>query len=148
MVFSFEKRNDAERFYKVLPKRLSKFGLEMHIDKSQMLVAGHIVASKAERNGKRLPTFKFLGFTCYWGKSKNGYWCLKYTSRHDRFVSKLKGIKEFLNKNLNIQDSHEFLKLVMLGIRGWVNYHAVSDNNRRVNQFLMLSRRLNTASFL
>ena len=142
MVFTFEKRSDAERFYKVLPKRLNKFGLEMHADKSQMLPAGHIVASKAERKDERLPTFKFLGFTCYWGKSKNGYWCLKYTSRRDRFTAKLKSMKQFLEKNLTVKDTTGLLKLVVLGVRGWVNYHGISDNRRRVNQFIQLSRRL------
>ena len=68
MVFTFFDPRDAERFYRVLPKRLNKFGLEMHEDKSQMIPAGHLNAVKAERNGKRLPTFKFLGFTCFWGE--------------------------------------------------------------------------------
>jgi RNA-directed DNA polymerase len=140
MVFTFSDHRDAERFYSVLPKRLNKFGLEMHEDKSQMISAGHLNALEAERNGKRLPTFKFLGFTCYWGKSKRGYWCLKYTSRRDRFTSKLKGMKQFLNENLNVEDTQEFLKRVISGIKGWINYHAVSDNKRRVNQFLQISR--------
>jgi RNA-directed DNA polymerase len=140
MVFAFSDCLDAERFYSVLPKRLNKFGLEIHADKSQMISAGHLHALKAERNGKRLPTFNFLGFTCYWGKSKRGHWCLKYTSRRDRFSSKLKGMKQLLNKNLNVEDTQEFLKHVISGIRGWINYHGVSDNKRRVNQFLQISR--------
>lgn len=140
MVFAFSDRCDAERFYGVLPKRLNKYGLEMHIDKSQMISAGHVNAMKAERNGKRLPSFNFLGFTCYWGKSKRGYWCLKYTSRRDRFASKLKGMKQFLNENLNIADTQKFLEHVISGIKGWINYHRVSDNDRRINQFLQISR--------
>ena len=103
MVFTFEKQSDAERFYEVLPKRLAKYGLEMHVDKSQMIPAGHVAASKAAKKGNRLPTFNFLGFTCYWGKSKNGYWRLKYTSRRDRFAAKLKGMKKFLHENLNMK---------------------------------------------
>lgn len=142
MVFTFSDQRDAKRFYKVLPKRLYKFGLEMHEDKSQLIAAGHLHAAKAERNLKRLPTFKFLGFTCYWGKSKNGYWCLKYTSRRDRFTGKLKGMKLFLNKNLNTRDALALLKLVVVGIKGWINYHAISDNERRVSQFLHASRRI------
>ncbi len=131
---------DSERFYNVLPKRLNKFGLEMHKDKSQIISAGHLNAIKAERIGKRLPTFNFLGFTCYWGKSKRGYWCLKYTSRRDRFTGKLKSLKLYLNENLNVRDTRVFLKHVISGINGWINYHCVSDNKRRVNQFIQISR--------
>jgi RNA-directed DNA polymerase len=140
MVFAFSDHSDAERFYDVLPKRLNKYGLEMHLDKSQMISAGHLNAVKAGRNGKRLPTFNFLGFTCYWGKSKRGYWCLKYTSRRDRFASKLKGMKQYLNENLNVADTQKFLEHVISGIKGWVNYHRVSDNDRRINQFIQTSR--------
>lgn len=142
VVFSFERWSDAERFFKVLPNRLNKFGLEMHVDKSQLIPAGHIAASKADKEGNRLPTFKFLGFTCYWGKSKNGYWCLKYTSRKDRFAAKLKGMKTFFKSNLNTKSSQAVLKLAICGIKGWINYHAISNNQRRVSQFLAVSRRI------
>jgi retron-type reverse transcriptase len=58
MVFTFSNYRDAERFYKVLPKRLNKFGLEMHTDKSQIISVGHLHAVKAERSGERLPKKK------------------------------------------------------------------------------------------
>lgn len=75
-------------------------------------------------------------------KLKRGYWCLKYTSRRDRFASKLKSMKQFLNENLNVVDTQKFLEHVISGVKGWVNYHRVSDNDRRINQFLQASRRL------
>jgi len=67
MVFVFEWFSEAERFYEVLPKRLAKAGLEMHADKSQIIPVGRVAASIAHQQGKRLPSFNFLGFTCYWG---------------------------------------------------------------------------------
>jgi RNA-directed DNA polymerase len=142
IVFTFEKRHDAERFYKALSQRLKKYGLEMHVDKSQLITAGRLAAKEAEKERRRLPTFKFLGFTCYWGKGRTGLWRFKYTSRHDRFAEKLKGMKIFLKKNLNTKNTHELLKQVIRIIRGWMNYHAVSDNQRRVSQFLWVSRRI------
>jgi len=141
MVFTFENQTEAERFYRVLPKRLNKFGLEMHLDKSQILPAGHWAAMRAKRNGKRLPTFKFLGFTCYWGKTRKGYWRMKYTSRHDRFAAKLKSMKEWLRKQLNARNTQAVIRKLIRGIKGWINYHGISDNQRRVGQFIELSRR-------
>ncbi len=68
MVFVCERQSEAQRFYNVLPKRLAKGGLKMHAEKSQI-----ITASKAHQQGNRLPTFNFLGFTCYWGKARKGF---------------------------------------------------------------------------
>ena len=141
MVFIFEVQREAERFYKVLPKRLEKFGLKLHREKSQIVPAGHAAAVRANRSGKRLPTFNFLGFTCYWGKTRKGYWRLKFTSRKDRFAAKLKGLRNFLWKNLNA-DRVKTLKTVIRVVRGWINYHAISDNKRRVGQFIHQGKRI------
>ena len=140
MVFIFEGYKEAQRFYEVLPKRLAKYGLELHEDKSQVLPAGHVAALRANQSGTRLPTFNFLGFTCYWGKTRKGFWRLKYTSRKDRFAAKLKGLRNFLWKHLNA-DRTQTLKTVIRVMRGWINYHAISDNRRRVGQFIHQCRR-------
>ncbi len=142
MVFVFEWFSEAERFYEVLPKRLAKAVLEMHADKSQIIPAGRVAASIAHQQGKRLPSFNFLGFTCYWGLALKGFWRLKFTSRRDRFAAKLKGMRRFLRENLNTKDTLGVLKTVIRVIKGWINYHGVSDNKRRVGQFLERSKRI------
>jgi hypothetical protein len=114
----------------------------MHSDKSRILPAGHGQACRDRQQGRRLPTFPFLGFTCYWGKTRNGYWRLKYTSRKDRFAAKLKGLRQYLRKHLTTSDTHGLLTRVVRGIRGWVNYHGISDNRRRVGQFLERGKRI------
>ncbi len=141
MVFTFQYPREAQRFYRVLPKRLKKYGLELHDDKSQLLPAGHVAALRANQAGKRLPTFNFLGFTCYWGRTRKGFWRLKCTSRKDRFASKLKGLRDFLWKSLS-NNSIQTLNTVIRVVRGWLNYHSISDNQRRVNQFIYQSRRI------
>jgi hypothetical protein len=72
-------------------------------------------------------SFNFLGFTCYWGNGKTGFWRLMYTSRKGRFATKLKSMKEFLWKELNTQDEDKLIKSVLRVVNGWVNYHAISD---------------------
>jgi RNA-directed DNA polymerase len=142
MVFLFEKLRDAERFYKVLPKRLGHFGLQLHDDKSQLVRSGHLAAAELAELGQRLKTFKFLGFICYFAKSNNGYWVPKYRSCGRRFSAKLKKLKGYLMDNLNTPDTVQLLKCVIVVVRGWVNYHAISDNNRRVGAFLELCERI------
>lgn len=141
MVFVFQKSEDAERFYKVLPKRLEKYGLKLHDDKSSLLKSGRKEAEAAEQRGERLPTYKFLGFTCYWGKSRNGRWRLKYKSRADRFTGKLKGLRDYLRKSLN-HETKTTIERVKKIVMGWVNYHAISDNQRRVSSFIYICRRV------
>jgi RNA-directed DNA polymerase len=140
MVFLFQKSDDAEKFYKVLPKRLEKYGLKLHEEKSSLLKSGSKEAEAAEERGKHLPTYKFLGFTCYWGKSRNGRWRLKYTSRSDRFTGKLRNLREYLRKSLN-QETKATIKRVKQVVVGWGNYHAISDNKRRVSSFILASKR-------
>jgi len=140
MVFVFQKSEDAERFYKVLPKRLEKYGLKLHENKSSLLRSGSKEAEAAERRGERLPTYKFLGFVCYWGRSRKGWWRLKYKSRADRFTVKLKSLREYLRKSLN-QETKPTIQRVKKIVIGWVNYHAISDNQRRVRSFILMSER-------
>lgn len=142
MVFCFEHMSVAKRFYEVLPKRLNKFGLQLHEGKSQIIAAGHQVAQRAKAQEKKLKTFNFLGFTCYWGRSLKGFWRLKYTSRKDRFAAKLKGMRAYLRENLNTKDTVQTVKRVIQVVRGWVNYHAVSDNEKRVSSFIGSSKRI------
>lgn len=141
MVFIFQWQDDAQRFYRVLPKRLEKYGLSLHLEKSQILPSGHTMALRAHQKGKRLPTYQFLGFTCYWGKGRNGFWRLKLTSRRDRFTAKLKGLRQFLWENLNTPDSLAIIATVVRVVRGWINYHGVSDNEKRVKGFIEKAKR-------
>ena len=106
MVFVFQRKEEAEKFYKVLPKRLEKYGLKLHEDKSSMIRSGSKAAEEAEKRGERLPVYKFLGFICYWGKSRNGWWRLKYKSRSDRFAGKLKGLRKYLKESLSEETQH------------------------------------------
>lgn len=141
MVFVFQFKEDAEKFYKVLPKRLEKYGLKLHEGKSRMIQSGSLAAQAADKGGERLPTYKFLGFICYWGKSRNGRWRLKFKSRSDRFAGKLKGLRKYLRKRLG-EATHKTLERVKMVVKGWINYNAISDNQRRVGSFIVLSERI------
>ena len=142
MVFVFEHKKEAERFFKVLPRRLAKFGLTMHESKSQIVPSGHRAAVRMHEEGKRLPTYNFLGFTCYWGLSRNGWlWRLKCKSRSDRFAAKLRGLRAYLRRNL-ATETQTVLRRVITIVRGWMNYHAISDNEKRVGGFVKESRKI------
>jgi RNA-directed DNA polymerase len=139
MVFVFQHREEAERFYEVLPKRLEKFGLKLHEEKSSLIQSGGKAAEEAHKKGERLPTYKFLGFVCYWGQSRSGKWRLKYKSRSDRITAKLKGLRKHLRDNLN-KETYTVLKGVKRVVKGWINYHAISDNQQQVSSFILRTK--------
>ncbi len=140
MVFVFQFKEDADKFYKALPKRLEKYGLKLHEDKSSMIRSGKQAAKEVELRGERLPTYKFLGFLCYWGKSRNGRWRLKFKSRSDRFAGKLKGLRRYLKERLS-EETHKTLERVKKVVVGWINYNAISDNQQQVSSFIHFSKR-------
>ncbi|KJW07695.1 reverse transcriptase family protein [Orientia tsutsugamushi str. UT144] len=118
MVFVFEREEDAKRFYDVLPKRLNKYGLNINKAKSQMIKSGRNHAANLAKQGKKIASYNFLGFTCYCDKSRFGItWRLKYTSRRDRFTEKLKGLRKYLHSRLNTQDKTQTLSQVIRVIR-------------------------------
>ena len=141
MVFVFQNENDANRFYTVLPKRLEKFGLKLHINKSSVIKSGAYHATVADSKGERLKTYKFVGFTCYWGKSRSGKWRLKFKSRADRLSKKLVNIRQQLKEKLHVK-THLVINDVKRIVVGWANYHTISDNQRQVRTFLLWSKRI------
>jgi RNA-directed DNA polymerase len=61
-VICFKRKADAERVLAVLPKRLGKFGLQLHPDKTR-LVDFRSWRSPCEKEEMTLPTtFNFLGY--------------------------------------------------------------------------------------
>ena len=147
MIFIFQRKDDADRFYRTLPKRLEKYGLTLHIEKSHLIASGCNEARMANQRGEHLPTYQFLGFTCYWGKARNGRWRLKCTSRRDRFTAKLKGLHKYLQEQINAADTTVVLKTVVRVLNGWINYHGISDNDKRVKGFIYKSRSMLRAWF-
>jgi RNA-directed DNA polymerase len=58
-VCAFRYRDDAERFYRVLPKRISKFKLELAQEKTRILRFSRFHPSMKRR-------FTYLGFEFFW----------------------------------------------------------------------------------
>jgi Reverse transcriptase (RNA-dependent DNA polymerase) len=70
-VMCFTHKSDADRVLAVLAKRLGKFGLQLHPEKTR-LVDFRPWRSTREKGATLPTTFNFLGFTHVWGKSRKG----------------------------------------------------------------------------
>ena len=63
-VLGFQYQSDAVRFQAELRKRMDKFGLELHEDKTRLIEFGRFAAENRKSRGAGKPeTFDFLGFT-------------------------------------------------------------------------------------
>jgi RNA-directed DNA polymerase len=63
-VLGFQNRTDAERFLVECRERLSKFGLELHPEKTRLIEFGRYAAERRKKRGEGKPeTFDFLGFS-------------------------------------------------------------------------------------
>ena len=72
-VAGFQRRADAERFFRDLEERCAEFGLELHPEKTRLVEFGRFATANRRRRGERKPeTFDFLGFTHYCAKTRKG----------------------------------------------------------------------------
>jgi group II intron reverse transcriptase/maturase len=78
-VIGFEHEEDARRVLAVLGKRLARFGLTLHPDKTRLLPFRRPPAG--QKRGKGLASFDFLGFTLYWARSRRGRWGMACKTR-------------------------------------------------------------------
>lgn len=78
-VIVFEHERDTRRVLDVLPKRLAKYGLTLHPEKTRLIDfrrPDRRVSASPDNNGdarSRPETFDLLGFTHYWAMSRKGF---------------------------------------------------------------------------
>ena len=81
-------------------------------------------------DGARLPTFDFLGFTHYWGRSRTGKVRLKRKTSKKRLRRALVEINQWLRQERNARALPDLWQAVARKMRGHFNYFGVTDNSR------------------
>jgi RNA-directed DNA polymerase len=136
IVVGFEHRADAERFLAEWRKRLQKFGLELHPDKTRLIEFGRHATENRKRRGEGKPeVFDFLGFTHICGKTrKTGRFIVKRKTIRKRLSTKLSEVKGELRRRWHqpVAEVGRWLKAV---VQGYFNYHAVPGNMDSLNSF-------------
>lgn len=134
-VLGFQHQAEADRFLEDLRKRLEKFGLELHPEKTRRIEFGRFAGPNRERRGEGKPeTFDFLGFTHISGKNSKGHFTVRRRTIRKRMRSKLRQIKQQLRERMHdpMPQTGEWLKSV---VQGYFNYHAVPGNMESLNVF-------------
>jgi group II intron reverse transcriptase/maturase len=134
LVMGFEGFLDAVKVGRVLGKRLERYGLHLHPDKTRF------VDFRFKRpEGMRHPhtagtTFDFLGFTHVWGKSRNDKNVVRQVTAKRRFARAVKAVMEWCrtNRHLPIREQRAHLSAMM---RGHFAYYGITGNSRRLKWY-------------
>jgi len=123
----FERRDDAERVLEVLHKRMAKYGLTLHPDKTRLIPFERPRVGASGRSGSR--TFDFLGFTMYWCRTRRGSWRPGMKTRKARVRGFLTTLTDWCrrHRHLPLEDQHAALSR---RLRGHFQYFGVNGNGR------------------
>jgi group II intron reverse transcriptase/maturase len=128
-IVCFEDKHDAERFIKVLEKRLAKFALTLEPSKTRLIEFGRCALQNAKAKNKKPETLYFLGFTHYCTTNRKG----KFQVGRRTEISRLKrSINKLHNKlreirHWKLEDQVDKINQV---IRGHYNYYGMGGNYR------------------
>ena len=142
-VCAFQYQDDAERFYKVLGKRLEKFGLSPAEDKTQIIRFSRFQMKDSKR-------FDFLGFEYRRGTGRWGKPPVKLRTSRRKYRASLKNFSAWCRENRHLKMTDLFRKL-NAKLRGYYNCYGVIGNYESLSDFFrfavrILFKRLNRRS--
>jgi RNA-directed DNA polymerase len=130
-VMGFERLEDVRKVQRVIAKRFARFGLRINVEKTRLVRFGR--PPRGGGSGERPGTFDFLGFTHYWGRSRNGHMVVKVKTAAGRFRRALGRIREWgwENRHLPLKVQQRELNEKL---RGHDGYYGVTGNYRMLSQ--------------
>lgn len=126
-VIGFEREDDAVRVLEVLKKRMAKYGLTLHPDKTRLIPFTRPPAGQSKRAGAR--AFDFLGFTVYWCKTRRGSWRLGMKTRKARIRKAIQAIGDWCRSQRHRPLGEQHAALTRR-LRGHYSYFGVNGNMR------------------
>jgi group II intron reverse transcriptase/maturase len=143
-VIGAAREDDARRIMEVLPKRMSKYGLTVHPEKTRLVRFQPPQTFDSDTKGRVSPeprTFDFLGFTHYWGRSQRGVWVVKRKTANSRLKRALTKLSEWFRKNLHLPIKEQHHKLTQK-LRGHYGYYGIIGNFPSLQEFREQVRKL------
>ncbi len=140
-VLVFEDRRDCERVYRVIAKRMSRYGLTLHPTKTRVVDFHVLPGSDRTSGGHGHGTFDFLGFTHYWKRSRRGRWVVGRKTAVKRLARSLKKVDQYCRRcrHLSLLRQHRYLCRMLCGHYG---YYGIVGNFRSIAKFAYQVRRI------
>lgn len=126
-VCAFRYQDDAERFYRVLPKRLEKFNLQVAPEKTRLLRFSRFHPSMKRR-------FTFLGFEFFWMPDRQGVPRVTRRTARKKLQAACQRLKEWIKQHRHLP-GREFFQRLNARLRGHYNYYGVRGNTRSLYRF-------------
>jgi group II intron reverse transcriptase/maturase len=125
MCFGLE--DDAKRVMAVLGKRMGRYGLTLHPDKTRLLPFRRPPRRQPEAKGPA--NFDLLGFTVHWTKTRTGRWRMQCKTRRARLRRTIVSIGDWCRRHRHqpVKEQHAALKRRLVG---HYNYFGVNGNFR------------------
>jgi RNA-directed DNA polymerase len=131
-VMTFKYHHDAKRVLEVLGKRLARYGLTLHPDKTRFI--DFRPQCDAVHADCKTPPFDFLGFTHTWAKSQNGKNVVRQRTAKGRLARALVATKEWCRAN-----RHELVrwqhKRLSLKLKGHYAYYGITGNMHQLQRY-------------
>jgi len=134
-IVGFQYHKDAIQFLQDIKKRLNKFNLKLHQQKTRLIEFGRYAAWRRAKRGQGKPeTFEFLGFTHICGKFHKGHFHVVRQTSGKRLRLKLTQLKIELRQRLHwkVADVGKWLRVVLLG---HYRYYGVPYNGAKLRAF-------------
>lgn len=136
-VMGFAHEADARKVLEVLPKRFGKYGLTLHPDKTRLVPftrPSRDSDADGPSNRPRPGTFDLLGFTHYWGKSRQQNYVVKRKTAAKRLARALRAVGQWcrLNRHRPVAEQHQILSQKL---RGHFGYYGITGNSIALSRF-------------
>ena len=138
-VIGFERSDDAKRVMRVLGKRMERYGLALHPDKTRLIAFQRPRAS--QRNGKGPSTFDFLGFTLYWRRTRRGRWSMWCKTRRARLRRAIQSVAEWCRRHRHLPVAAQHAALTRRLV-GHFNYFGVNGNYASLDYLVYRTSRI------
>ena len=124
IIVGFEYKGDADRYLRVLPRRLSKFGLRLAEEKSSLVKFNRW---EPDDSG----CFTFLGFDFYWARTlKNpNHKMVRRRTNKKKYRAALRAMKDWIRKARS-WPLRMILSSLRKRLRGYWNYYGVIGNSQ------------------
>ena len=138
----FEREDEAKSFEAQLKERLSGFGLKTKESKSKIVEFGRKAWEKSRRNGDKIATFDFLGFTHFCDITRNGNFKLGRKTRSKKLREKLKNLNLWMKAVRNRVSLKKWWPILRAKLLGHYRYYGVSGNIRELANYHDKARKL------
>jgi RNA-directed DNA polymerase len=127
-ICAFQYRDDAQRFYHELPRRLANFNLAVAPEKTAMLRFSRFHPGMERR-------IVFLGFETYWKEDSSGAVKIKQRTARKKLQGACRRIKDWIKENRHLKGCG-FIKALNRRLQGHYNYYKIPGNLESIWRFI------------